>query len=72
MKIDIYTNIALLIVNLIIIGYEKGLNNLTWKHYTAFGVLFLISAVFPVIIFVLLIPITAYNVFNNTKKLRGL
>ena len=71
MKVDVFTTAGLLLINLAILAYEKGFEHFSWQHYTAFGVLLFLGALFPFLVFVLLIPVTGYNLFINTTKLQG-
>lgn len=71
MKNDVFTVILLIALNAVIIGYEKGFDKLTWKHYFAFGILCVIALMLPMAVMFLLIPITGYNILINTKKFQG-
>lgn len=71
-NITFTTILGLIIINALLIWYEKMDTLDMWKWYMGFCGLALISAIFVPLGLMLLIPITAYNLLLNTNRLRGL
>ena len=64
--------IGLLILNVMIVLYERGSKFFSWRLYISIAVLMLLAALFPEVIAILLLAILVTNLFRNTSKIRRL
>lgn len=71
MRITFLLILGIIIINVIIIWYEKQDIAAGWRLYLAFAGLTILSAISLPFGLMLLIPITGYNLLINTKRIRG-